>query len=145
MNIGSRGDARISALGILTLIALLLMVAQLFRVQVLQHSYYVQLADKEHIKKFTLRAARGEIYAMDGDTPTKLVMNTTVYTVWVDPTLVVDKQKVIDVMNRVAGGNVRKDFRQYLDAKHTRYQVIATKVSRIQAQKIKDEKLAGVR
>ena len=49
MNIGSRGDARISALGILTLIALLLMVAQLFRVQVLQHSYYVQLADKEHI------------------------------------------------------------------------------------------------
>jgi len=144
MNIGSRGDARISALGILTLIALLLMVAQLFRVQVLQHSYYVQLADKEHIKKFTLRAARGEIYAMDGDTPTKLVMNTTVYTVWVDPTLIVDKQKVIDVMNRVAGGNVRKDFRQYLDAKHTRYQVIATKVSRIQAQKIKDEKLAGV-
>ena len=144
MNIGSRGDARIGVLGVLTLVALLVMVAQLFRVQVLQHNYYVQLADKEHIKKFTLRAARGEIYAMDGNAPAKLVMNTTVYTVWVDPTLVTDKQKVIDVMNRVAGGNVRKDFRQYLDAKNTRYQVIATKVNRVQAQKIKDEKLAGV-
>ena len=54
MNIGSRGDARIGVLGVLTLVALLVMVAQLFRVQVLQHNYYVQLADKEHIKKSVL-------------------------------------------------------------------------------------------
>ena len=40
-------------------------VVQLFIVQVVQHDYYVTQADSEQIKKFKLRAERGEIYAMD--------------------------------------------------------------------------------
>ena len=73
-----------------------------------------------------------------------MLFRSTVYTVWADPTLVTDKQKVIEVMNRVAGGNVRKDFGKYLDTKNSRYQVLATKVTRTQAEKIKAEKLAGI-
>ena len=138
------GDRRVFWLSTVTILAFAVMIARLFYVQVLEHDFYVKLADKEQIKQFTLRASRGEIYAMDGDTPVKLVMNTTVYTVWADPTLVTDKQKVIEVMNRVAGGNVRKDFGKYLDTKNSRYQVLATKVTRTQAEKIKSEKLAGI-
>lgn len=144
MGVQIHGDRRVFWLSAVTILAFAVMVARLFYVQVLEHDFYVKLADKEQIKQFTLRASRGEIYAMDGDTPVKLVMNTTVYTVWADPTLVTDKQKVIEVMNRVAGGNVRKDFGKYLDTKNSRYQVLATKVTRTQAEKIKSEKLAGI-
>lgn len=144
MGVQIHGDRRVFWLSAVTLLAFAVMIARLFYVQVLEHDFYVKLADKEQIKQFTLRASRGEIYAMDGDAPVKLVMNTTVYTVWADPTLVADKQKVIEVMNRVAGGNVRKDFGKYLDTKNSRYQVLATKVTRTQAEKIKVEKLAGI-
>jgi len=144
MGVQIHGDRRVFWLSTVTILAFAVMIARLFYVQVLEHDFYVKLADKEQIKQFTLRASRGEIYAMDGDTPVKLVMNTTVYTVWADPTLVTDKQKVIEVMNRVAGGNVRKDFGKYLDTKNSRYQVLATKVTRTQAEKIKSEKLAGI-
>lgn len=144
MGVQIHGDRRVFWLSAVTILAFAVMIARLFYVQVLEHDFYVKLADKEQIKQFTLRASRGEIYAMDGDTPVKLVMNTTVYTVWADPTLVTDKQKVIEVMNRVAGGNVRKDFGKYLDTKNSRYQVLATKVTRTQAEKIKSEKLAGI-
>lgn len=144
MGVQIHGDRRVFWLSTVTILAFAVMIARLFYVQVLEHDFYVKLADKEQIKQFTLRASRGEIYAMDGDMPVKLVMNTTVYTVWADPTLVTDKQKVIEVMNRVAGGNVRKDFGKYLDTKNSRYQVLATKVTRTQAEKIKAEKLAGI-
>lgn len=81
---------------------------------------------------------------MDGDKPTKLVMNETVFTVWADPTLVTDKNAVISALNDVVGGNVRNNFAKYLDVKDSRYQVLATKVTRTQAEMLKSKKLAGV-
>lgn len=121
-----------------------LFVMRLFYIQVIQHAYYMDQADSEQMKKFVLHAQRGELYAMDGDTPTKIVMNETVYTVWADPTEVIEPDKVVDVLNRVAGGNVRDNFRQYLTKKDTRYQVLARKVTRTQAELIKKDNLAGI-
>ena len=121
-----------------------LFVMRLFYIQVIRHDYYQAQADSEQIKQFVLHAKRGEIYAMDGDTPTRLVMNETVYTVWVDPTQVTDKQKIIDELTRVAGGNTRKDFSQYIDRKQTRYQVLATKVTLKQAEMLKKQNIAGL-
>ncbi|MEO8691801.1 MAG: penicillin-binding protein 2 [Candidatus Saccharimonas sp.] len=119
-------------------------VARLFYIQVIQHGFYVGQADSEQIKKFTLHATRGEIYAMDGNTPTKLVLNQTVYTVWADPTLVADQSKVVDALNKVAGGNVRDNFAQYLNVKNSRYQVLATNVTYDQAKILKAYNLPGV-
>lgn len=121
-----------------------LFVMRLCYIQVIQHGYYMNQADSEQMKKFVLHAQRGELYAMDGTTPTKIVMNETVYTVWADPTEVVEPDKVVDVLNRVAGGNVRDNFKQYLTKKDTRYQVLARKVTRTQAELIKKDNLAGI-
>ena len=139
----SRGG-RARGLAIFVAAIMALFVVRLFYIQVIQHGYYQEQADSEQMKRFVLHAKRGEIYAMDGDTPTKLVMNETVYTVWVDPTQVTDKQKIIDELNKVAGGNTRSDFSQYIDRKQTRYQVLATKVSRTQAEMLKKENIAGL-
>lgn len=136
--------SRTRQLALLLCIAMALFVARLFYIQVLQHGYYQAQADSEQIKQFTLHAKRGELYIMDGETPAKFVMNETVYTVWADPVQIKDKQAIIDALSQIAGGNTRKNFAQYLDKKPSRYQVLATKVSRKQAEMLKAKDLPGV-
>lgn len=136
--------SRTKLLAILVIAIMAIFVARLFYIQVVRHGHYKAEARSGQMKQFVLRAERGEIYAMDGDNPTKLVMNETVYTVWADPTQIKDRSKVESAVNRIAGGNTRSDFARYLNRKDTRYQVLATKVSRKQAELLKKENLAGV-
>ena len=142
MHFSRGGRARVLAIIVIAVMALFVM--RLFYIQVIQHDYYVSQADSEQIKQFTLYAKRGEIYAMDRGTPTQLVMNETVYTAWVDPTQVTDKQEIVDELNKVAGGNTRKNFADYIDKKNTRYQVLATKVTRKQAEMLKEKNIRGL-
>lgn len=122
-------------------------VLRLFYLQVIQHDKYVSLAQAEQVKRERLPATRGEIYALSGDTPVKLVLNETVYTVFADPA-VVNEYKQVDktakVMKEIAGGNVRSNFEDLLKKKESRYQIIATRVTRTQADKIKENKLKGI-
>lgn len=140
---GSR--SRILASVVLVIAAVF--VLRLFYLQVIQHNHYVSLAQQEQVKKERLPATRGEIYALSGDSPVKLVLNETVYTVFVDPAVIIENDsadKVEKVMKAVAGGNVVDDFDKLLDKEDSRYQIIAKRVTRTQAEKIKDEKLSGI-
>ncbi len=119
-------------------------VIRLFYLQVIQHDHYVALAANEQLSKEVLNAQRGEIYALSGDTPVKLVMNKKVYTVFVEPPNVKDAAKVIEVMKRIAGGNVVSNFEKRIENKESMYQIIATRVTLTQAEKIKEEELVGV-
>ncbi len=122
-------------------------VFRLFYLQVIQYSHYKDLASAEQVKRDRLPATRGEIYALNGSTPVKLVLNETVYTVFVDPAVIAETNEAGDVakvMKDVAGGNVRDNFEDLLQKKETRYQVIATRVTRTQADKIKEKKLKGI-
>lgn len=119
-------------------------VARLFYLQIFQHDYYVDLARSEQVKRLTIPAKRGLIYALDGTTPVPMVMNQSIYTVFADPQIVNDDTKVIDVIRRVAGGNARTDLEGLLNKKDSRYQILATKISRVQADKIKSENLRGI-
>lgn len=133
---------RILAAVILVIVAIF--VVRLFYLQVIKHDYYVGLAKAEQESRFVIPASRGEIYAMSGSDPVQMVMNETVYTVFADPVTVDDSAKVIDTLRQVAGGNVRPNFDQLLNIKNSRYQVLATKLTRIQADKIKAVDLHGI-
>lgn len=137
-----RSRAKVAAS--ITLVIMALFIVRLFYIQVIRHDYYQSQADSEQIKQFVLHAKRGEIYAMDGDKPAPLVLNETVYTVWADPVQVDDKAGVIAALNEIAGGNTRRNFAQYLDVEKSRYQVLATKVTRKQAEMLKAKNLAGI-
>lgn len=119
-------------------------VIRLFYLQIIQHDYYVSQADNEQIKRLTIPAKRGVIYALDGAKPVQLVMNETVYTVFADPQVADSSAKIIDTIHKVAGGNARDDLQGLLDKKQSRYQILATKITRTQAELIKAEKLKGV-
>jgi len=121
-------------------------VIRLFYLQVIQHDHYTQLANAEQVKRDRIPATRGEIYALSGTTPVKLAVNETVYTVFADPAVITtdDEKKVVDTLNQIAGGNVVTDFAKLLENKESRYAVLAKRVTRTQAEKIKDKELSGI-
>ena len=119
-------------------------VVRLFYLQIIQNEYYTSLANKEQVKRLTIPAKRGLIYAFNGDKPVQLVMNETVYTVFADPKTTVDDAKIVEVIRRIAGGNARPNLSDLLSNKASRYQVLATKVMRTQVDMIRAERLKGV-
>lgn len=126
-------------------VAMILIVVRLFYLQVIRHGYYVDLARGEQVKSHTIPAARGAIYALDGDRPVPLVMNQQVYTVFADPTVVRQPQEVEAVVRSVAGAEiVAGDIQQLLADKTSQYKVLARGISLRQAELIKAKKLKGV-
>lgn len=119
-------------------------VVRLFYLQVIEHGKYAALADNAQLKRLEIPAKRGEIYTMDGSTPTKLVLNQAVYTLFADPQTLGDTAKIKDVIQRVAGGNLRPGIDDMLANKQSRYQILAKGLSRTQADLIKKESLAGI-
>ena len=129
---------------LLTLFVMAVFIVRLFYLQIIQHSYYVSLAETEQQKQLIIPAKRGEIYALDKGDLVKLVLNQTVYTVFADPKIATEPAKIIDTIEKVAGGNARPDLAGMLAKKESRYQILATNVTRQQAELIQKEELAGV-
>lgn len=144
MNLELQKGSRSKILAAIIFGFMIVFIVRLFYLQIIQHGYYVELANKEQIKRLIIPAKRGVIYALDGKTPVPLVMNQTIYTVFADPQMTTNDKKTIDVIRRVAGGNARDNLQSLLDKKDSRYQILATKISRIQANKIKSEELNGI-
>lgn len=144
MNIHVPRLSRPQLLAVMTLVTMAVFIVRLFYMQVIQHSFYVAQAKQEQLKQLVIPAKRGEIYALDQGKPVSLVLNETVYTVFADPKIIADPNKVIDVIQRIAGGNARPNLPGLFTNKNSRYQVLATKVSRKQAELIKQENLKGV-
>lgn len=144
MNFSLKNNSRSKILAIIVFITMAVFVLRLFFLQIIQYGYYTNLADQGQIKRLTIPAKRGLIYALDGDNPVPLVMNQTVYTVFADPKITEDDSKIIEVIKRVAGGNLVENVDKLLAKKDTRYQIIATKITRNQAEMIKKEQLTGI-
>lgn len=137
---GSR--ERFLALAILVVIAIF--IARLFYLQVIQHQHYVALAQREQQRQLDIPAARGQIYALDGELPTPLVLNKTVYTVFADPSIIRNDQAVVALVDRFAKNNARPNIETLLANKKSRYAILATNVSREKAEKMKEQNLLGV-
>lgn len=137
-------SSRANVLVLLTCGVVAIFIVRLFYLQIIQHSYYVNMANSEQLKQLVIPAKRGEIYALDGATPVKLVMNQAVYTVFADPKIITDPDKVVKTIEQVAGGNARSNLAGLLANKESRYQVLATNITRKQAELIKQADLSGV-
>lgn len=144
MQLGLRSGSRSKTLAFLCLGIMAVFVARLFYLQIIDHDKYVALANQEQLKRLVIPAKRGEIYAMDGSTPVKIVLNEMVYTVFVDPKVVDEPKKVIDTIRQIAGGNAQPEFEQLVAKKDTRYQIVAKKVTRTQAEIMKKKALKGL-
>ncbi len=125
------------------MIAVTVILARLFVIQIIEHDSWVARAEEEHIVQSKIKATRGEIYMMDGDEPSIAVMNETVWTVVVDP-MVADEKKVSETIDAVAKDKKVADWKDVFADKTRRYYVVAKGVKRDAVQKIKEAELAGV-
>ncbi len=144
MQLAFQKGSRSRVLGGLLLIMMAIFVVRLFYLQIVMHDDYVAQAMQEQVKPLTIPAKRGLIYAMDGDKPIQLVMNQTVYTLFVDPATVTKPEQVLETIRKIAGGNLRPNLDKLIAKKDTRYQILGTKLTRQQAEMIKKEELKGV-
>lgn len=144
MNLELQKGSRSRILAGLLIGLMLIFVVRLFYLQIIRHGYYVEVASREQIKRLSIPAKRGLIYALDGGKPVPLVMNQTIYTVFADPQTTKDDEKIVSVIRRVAGGNAKSNLKELLSKKDSRYQILASRVTRVQADKIKSENLRGV-
>ena len=149
MILGFKNKSRTGYLAVSILGVFAVIVIRLFFLQVIEGADYRARADKGQRKQFEIKAQRGLIYAMDGKKLTKMVLNETVYTLWIDPQEVanskkVKKNEIISEFRKIAGGNLRDDFEKLFEKTSTRYQVIGTKLSLKQANAIREKKFHGV-
>ncbi|HEY5695293.1 MAG TPA: penicillin-binding protein 2 [Candidatus Saccharimonadales bacterium] len=144
MQLDFKKGSRAHILAILTLVIMAIFVVRLFYLQIIQHDYYIAQANREQLKQLVIPAKRGEIYAMDDGSPVPLVLNQMVYTVFADPKNVDKPQQMVDMIQRIAGGNARSGLSGLLSNKESRYAILATNVTRQQAEMMKKENLKGL-
>ena len=124
--------------------AVVMILFQLFLIQIVQHDSWVKRAEDEHIVQSTIKATRGEIYFMDGDKPTVAVMNESVWTVTVDPMLADEEAAKKELAQIIPKDKMVADFSEAFSDKTRRYYVLARGVKRDTAQKIRDAGVRGV-
>lgn len=139
-----KANRRIRALAIMCIALMAIFVVRLFYLQVVKHDYYVAKARQEQEKRLVIPAQRGEIYLLDDGKPVKVVMNQTVYTMFVDPSMVTKPDDVLKAVREVVGGNTVKGYADRIKQKDTRYQVVARQVTHTQAELIRKRSLKGV-
>ena len=149
MILGFKNKSRTGYLAVSVLGIFAVIIVRLFFLQVIEGNEYRAKADKGQRKQFEIKSQRGLIYAMDGKKLTKLVLNETVYTLWIDPQEVenskkVKKDEIISEFKRVAGGNLKDNFEKLFEKTDTRYQVIGTKLSLKQVNQIREKKFHGI-
>lgn len=144
MNLQFTPGSRSEKLAIMVVIIMAVFIGRLFYLQVIQHDEFVRQANQEQIRKNTIYADRGEIYAMNNGTPSKIVMNENVYTVFVDPTHVSEPDRIVASLKRIVGGNTQPNLDALVRVKDSQYQIVAKYVTYQQANMLKEEKLAGL-
>lgn len=144
MKLKLQAGSRTKLLAIIVVVLIAIFILRLFYLQIIKHDDYVAEAMQEQVKRLTIPAKRGLIYAMDGDKPVKLVMNETVYTLFADPQIITQPDKALDAVRKVAGGNMQPHADILIKKTDTRYQILAKKLTRKQAEMIKKEKITGI-
>ncbi len=114
-----------------------------FYLQVIRHEYYVQAAKNDQLKEYEIPAPRGLIRAHNGDEVIPIVLNQKLYTLYADPTLVKDANRVAETLAATLGGQ-ESQYRTKLRSEHTRYVVLAKKLGEDKKQAILQHKYPGV-
>ncbi len=137
---------RTTVLAVILLGVMTVFLMRLFWLQIIKHDEYREIAREAQQRSFVIPAARGEIYMMDDTKAVPVVMNRVAYTVIADPELIkeAERQKIVDALRDVAGGELVGDIEAKLAKKSSRYEVLARSITRTQAESLKAYKFTGM-
>jgi len=120
-----------------------IIIIRLFYLQIIRHDYYERAALNDQLKQYTIAAPRGTISAHQGNSIVPLVLNQKLYTLYVDPSLVKDPSSTAGKLAAVTGGS-QSDYQKAISVKHSRYAVLAKRLTEQQSKTILKLKLPGV-
>lgn len=115
---------------------------RVFYLQVIRYDYYKKAALSDQLKQYVVPAERGVITAHLGDGTVPIVMNQKLYTLYADPSIVKDADKVAGKLQPIIGGNT-DDIVQLLKGKG-RYVILKKKLNASQNEKVLSYKFPGV-
>lgn len=121
-----------------------LFIIRLFYLQVIRHDYYQKSANFSQLKQYEIPASRGVIQAKSGDEVVPLVLNETLYTLFVDPKYVKDPSTAADAIQKAIGGSKDDYEKKIKNPDSPRYTILAKRLSRDQHKKVEGLKLKGV-
>ena len=119
----------------LVLVAMLIIAARLFFIQIIEHDAWVAKASEQHTLLETIVARRGEIYMMDHGEPVAVVLNQTTYQIVIDPAIT-KQEDITNVLNEYAKDYQIVDLDDIYSHEGLRYAIVAKNVPRETAEKI---------
>ncbi len=122
----------------------ILFVIRLFYLQVIRHDYYQKAAAFSQLKEYEVPAVRGVIQAKSGEQTVPLVLNETLYTLFVDPKYVKDASDVASQLAKATGAQANQYEDKIKHPDSPRYTVLAKRLTRQQHEAIDALKLKGV-
>lgn len=115
---------------------------RLFYLQVVERGRYLAIASKTQLRQYQIPASRGEIYLLDGDKKTPLVLNQNLKTIYANPRLVADKVKAARALAEIMGDSEESYYKLLVQDKA--YVTLKTKLSAAVAERVLNLKLPGV-
>lgn len=118
-------------------------VVRLFTIQIIEHDKWSERAAAQQTLQNVLPAKRGEIYMMDGEEPSPVVLNATVYTVIVDPMLA-DQKEISGKLSEIMGDKQIAEWDTVFADRTRRYYPVGKNVERKAAEQIAEVDFDGV-
>jgi cell division protein FtsI (penicillin-binding protein 3) len=115
---------------------------RLFYLQVVERGRYLAMASKTQLRQYQIPASRGEIYLLDGENKTPLVLNQNLKTIYANPRLVADKVKASRALAGITGDAEEGYYKLLTQDKS--YVTLKTKLPAALAEKVLELKLPGV-
>ncbi len=116
---------------------------RLFYVQVIEYSHYEAAALSDQLKEYQIPSTRGLIEAYDGNNVVPLVLNQELYTLYADPPLIKNANKVAAKLSQVVGGSASQ-YASLMHRPNTQYVVLANKITAAQSNKILSFQFPGI-
>lgn len=121
-----------------------LFLVRLFYLQVIRHDYYQKSAAFSQLKEYEIPASRGVISAKNGDTVVPLVLNETLYTLFVDPKYIKNPSGTADKLAEVVNGDAKAFEEKISKPDSPRYSILQKRLTKQQAEAVDKLELKGV-
>jgi cell division protein FtsI/penicillin-binding protein 2 len=127
------------------LLMFVLIGVRLFQIQVLQKGYYQAVAQEEHLRRWELKADRGNIFIKDRDGVVPLAINSSVYNLSASPKDIdEDFGEVSNRLSKIIGVDESTLKDDLESSKNKSYLPIAKRLTSAQAREVNKLKIYGL-
>ncbi len=139
-----RSKDRIDFIMLFWLVLSLVIIGKAFYIQVVKHTYYVEMADRQYVSKVPINFDRGTIYfSRYKGTVVPAAQLRTTYRIAIDPTQITNAAILYTRLNEVVSLN-KEEFMAKAGKVNDPYEEIAKDVSEDDVRLLKLKKLTGV-